>query len=145
MILAILIAAADEPASSQLAVFKPLVGHCWSATIAKDTVDRHCFTAMYGGAHVRDDHVVKASGREVYSGSTIYSVEGEALTLTYYNSMGGVGRGSAKSAGPDVQFTMTMRARPGDPPAPHKATWRIGPDGYTVTNAGGTHLFVRDD
>lgn len=64
--------------------FEPLerlVGHCWRAMVAKDATDRHCFKAIYGGTHIKDAHVVTANGRPVYSGETIYSAEGSALTF----------------------------------------------------------------
>src|SRR5689334_8436315 len=70
---AILLLTAAQVASPALppTAFEPLaklVGHCWRAVIGKDTTDRHCFEAIYGGTHIKDAHVVSAGGRAVYSG-----------------------------------------------------------------------------
>lgn len=119
-----------------LAIFAPLLGHCFAATIATDTVDRHCFSDVYNGAHVRDVHVVTIKGKQVYAGETVYSDTGKKLEFTYVNSFGGVGHGTATRAGPSIDFTMTMQAKPNAERLPYTARWTLGPDDYSVSSDG---------
>lgn len=84
---------AKPPAMEPLA---PLAGHCWEGTFeGTEATDRHCFEWLPGGHFLRDTHTVR-SGGEPYHGETIYAVEGTSgqLTFTYYNSLGGISRGS---------------------------------------------------
>lgn len=109
-----------------------LVDHCWSAQLAEGVVDRHCFLAMYGGMHIKDEHVVTRNGQPVYSGETVYSVGVGALTFVYFNSLGGVGRGTVTRNGNHLYFR--MRTRPvnhvpftPDRPSPHPSPRPNGP------------------
>ena len=144
MELALALLAAPSVAAS-LAVFDPLVGHCWVTRIDETTTDRHCFQAMYGGAHVRDEHAVTSGGKQVYAGTTLYSAEGDAVSLIYLNSLGGVGRGNMTAAGRDLRFRLDMRGSPHAPSQHFEPTWRLGDGNYVVTSATGTQRFVLDD
>lgn len=124
-----------------LAALDPWVGHCWVAEITPDTTDRHCFTAVYGGAHVRDAHDVVKNGKTVYSGETLYSVEGGKIVFTYWNSLGGVMRGGM-TPGPELRFTMKA-AKAGDPDS--ATVWRRTADGYETKTSGKIRRFRRDD
>lgn len=126
MLLALLIAAqatTAQPAS--LSPFKPLLGACWRGNLSPTMSDTHCFEPVYGGVHVRDRHEVREGGKVIYAGETIYTADGPDLVFTYFNSMGGIGRGKAGSADNMLGFTGTMRPSPGDPEQPIDAEWRI--------------------
>ena len=131
--------------SGPLAPLDRLVGHCWTAEVASGTTDRHCYALVYGGAHVRDTHEVRRGGTVVYAGETIYSAEGDAIGFTYWNSLGGVGRGTATVVGAMITFRLTMRATPAATPRPITTVWRMTADGYDATTGGVVRHFRRDD
>lgn len=97
--------AAVQPASSAPAPFAGmqfLLGHCWQGTFADGKVDTHCFEPVYGGALIRDRHEVTGG----YAGETIYhwnAAEGRA-EYSYWNSSGGVSRGSMRLDGALLDF-----------------------------------------
>ena len=128
-----------------LAVFAPLLGHCFVATLSADTVNRHCFTSLYDGAHVRDAHVVLRKGKQVYAGETTYSAEGSRLLFTYFNSLGGAGKGTGERTGANVDFSGTMRGSPDGKALELKLRWTIGETFYEVANPPAPTLrFVRE-
>lgn len=92
--------------------------------------DTHCFEPMLGGAHVRDRHEVIEAGKPVYSGETVYSVDGDAIVFTYLNSLGGVGRGTVRDDGRTLRFTGSMRASPAKAPQPIDSEWRVVDDDH---------------
>ena len=122
-----------EPA---LAIFAPLLGKCFAAKLAPETVDRHCFASVYEGAHVRDTHVVTAKGKPVYSGETVYSFDGKGLEFTYFNSLGGSGRGAATVQSGVMTYSLSMKAKPADAPQQYRGKWTIDGDGYDVADEG---------
>ena len=124
--------ASAEPAS--LAAFDRLVGHCWQAHIEEKTTDTHCFSAVYGGKHVRDRHAVVVSDRVVYRGESVYSLDAGTVVFTYFNSLGGVGQGKAQTVPGGVDFTGSMRATPTSKPESLESRWRWSETGYTVVN-----------
>ena len=110
--LLILASTVAQPALAQPALnpLAPFVGHCWSGDAPGGAgTDTHCFEAAYGGQHVRDRHTVKVDGKAVYAGETIYSVEQGADYFTYWNSLGGVGHGTAQQAGDRIAFQGEMQ------------------------------------
>ena len=130
---------------SGLAPFQPYSGHCWSASLSPATRDRHCFAPVFGGAHLRDTHVVTKGGRAVYSGETIYSVQDGQIVFTYWNSLGGVGRGTASVSGNDVKFSLVMHATPDAAAQSVDSVWRRSAKGYDVISAGDVRHFLLDD
>lgn len=79
----------------------PLAGHCWEGQFeGTEVVDRHCYEWLPGGHFLRDTHAIQTEGGP-YQGETIYAVEGGSseLTYTYYNSLGGISRGSISEGG----------------------------------------------
>ncbi|HEX8526498.1 SRPBCC family protein [Allosphingosinicella sp.] len=96
-----------------------LVGHCWRGAFADGSVDTHCFDSIYDGQHVRDRHEV-TGGTRIYRGETLYSWDSGAgaVGYTYWNSLGGVSRG-------------TMRARDGGLDFGDESY--AGPDGRRIT------------
>lgn len=143
-------AAASVPEGLTQSALGPLatfVGHCWSgAAPGPKGVDTHCFEAVYGGQHVRDRHEVKVDGKTVYAGETLYSVEGQEVTFTYWNSIGGVGRGKAMANGAELQFSGDIRATPRSASQHFTASWKKVDGGYEVSDEGRTKsLFRRID
>lgn len=120
-------------------------GHCWSAPLSAKTVDRHCFTPVFKGKHLRDVHVVTNGGRAVYSGETIYSVEAGQIVFTYWNSLGGVGHGTVSQSGDDLVFSLVMRATPVAAPQNVETRWRRTWKGYDVSTDGDVRHFTLDD
>lgn len=105
ILLAMLAAQTDNDTAVQPA-FEPmafLVGHCWEGKFEGRETDTHCFDAVYGGQHIRDRHEV-TGGQGVYRGETVYSRDGQVVSYTYWNSLGGVSRGSMKGAGEKLDF-----------------------------------------
>ena len=151
MMITILLAAAAASAptglkQSALEPWASFVGHCWSGAAPGKGVDTHCFEAVYGGQHVRDRHEVKVDGQIVYAGETLYSVEDKEVTLTYWNSIGGIGRGKATVQGADMQFSGDIRATPSGPIQHFTATWKKLDGAYEVTEEGRNRsLFKRMD
>lgn len=129
-----LLAAGASAHVSGLSALAPFVGSCWRADFTPTVRDTHCFETVYGGAHIRDRHEVRAEGKVVYSGETIYSDGGARLEFTYVNSMGGVGHGTFRSEPlRKIRFTGTMRGSPKDQPQAIDSEWRIvDPNHYEV-------------
>ena len=149
LLLAAAATATSAPGLTQGALqpWATLVGHCWSGAAPVPTgVDTHCFETVYGGQHVRDRHEVKVDGKSVYAGETLYSVEGKEVTFTYWNSIGGVGRGRATADGAELRFSGDIRATPQSPSERFSATWHKVDGGYEVTDEGrAKSLFRRSD
>lgn len=145
LILAAAAAATTTPlAQPRLAVLQPFTGSCWSGEMAPGTIDTHCFTAVYGGQHVHDEHRVKVGGKTVYAGQTLYSVSGDQIVFTYWNSLGGVGTGNTSVERGELIFTGRMSADPGKEPQPIASRWRwLGPDSYEVLGGPKPVLFRR--
>ena len=146
----LLAAAAAAPtvlAQSALQPWAAFVGHCWSGPApGPKGVDTHCFEAVYGGQHVRDRNEVKIDGKTVYRGEALYSVEGRAVTFTYWNSLGGIGRGTATATGTALNFVGDIRATPSSASEHFQANWQKLDGGYEVTDEGRTKsLFRRAD
>lgn len=124
-----------------------LVGHCWVGEAPQNVgPDKHCFEYVYGGQHVRDRHVVSSKGREVYAGETLYSVHGDKVVFTYWNSLGGLGTGEAVYAGGEWRFTGTIHATPKDEEQPIASLWKKADGAYEVHDgAEPPRLFKRAD
>lgn len=78
-----------------LAPYAPLAGHCWRGTFPDGkTTDEHCFSWVYGGRHLRDEHLVRGDGPD-YRGETIYSWDARLgrIVYRYWNSDGGYSDG----------------------------------------------------
>ena len=120
-----------------LSLFGSFVGSCWVADFTPTMTDTHCFESVYDGAHVRDRHEVKENGKTVYAGETIYSVDGGQPVFTYFNSMGGIGRGTFDAHDTTLHFKGSMRASPEASPQPIDSEWRVvDADHYEVRSPG---------
>jgi hypothetical protein len=130
MLFALLIAV---QAPADLSAFAPFAGSCWVADFSPTMSDTHCFEAMYDGAHVRDRHEVKEKGKIIYAGETIYSLDGDSAVFTYFNSLGGIGRGTVEPSGSILHFKGSMRASPDKSPQQIDSEWRmVDDDNYDV-------------
>jgi hypothetical protein len=150
MMISFLALAAASPTASLQPPLQPwaaLVGHCFVGEAPGNSgTDRHCFESVYGGQHVRDRHVVTAGGREVYAGETLYSAKGPQVIFTYWNSLGGLGTGTAVLGNDEWRFNGTIHATAASAEQPMTATWKTRPDGYEVNAEGGApRLFKRAD
>jgi len=103
-------AAPAAPAAPSADPYRPLaflVGHCWKGTFPGSTqTDEHCFSRIYGGRFVRDEHVLHRDGKPDEFGETIYlwnSASG-ALEYLYIESSGGFLRGTATPEGGALVF-----------------------------------------
>lgn len=98
---------AGEPAADRpLAPLAFLAGYCWNGTFADGkTTDEHCYEWVYGGKFLRDRHLVRG-GPQPYQGESLYFWDGEqkALAYIYFNSDGGVSRGTLKIEGDTLLF-----------------------------------------
>jgi hypothetical protein len=138
------LATADPPPVPSLKAFDRLLGRCFVAGVGSGASDTHCFEPVFGGAHVRDRHVVLIDGKAVYRGETIYSRSGPEIVFTYFNSLGGVGQGKAKEAGGGIDFTGSMRAGPAGNPQPKDSKWRWQTGGgYEVSDGAGKPVLFR--
>ncbi|GAC1588498.1 MAG: hypothetical protein NVS3B5_21560 [Sphingomicrobium sp.] len=139
LLLTLAAAAGSTIAQPSLRPWSTLIGHCWvgQAPGGKGT-DKHCFESIYGGQHIRDRHVVTVGGRDVYSGESVYSVKGNQVIFTYWNSLGGLGTGTAVMIGDEWRFTGSIHPTATDAEEPMIAVWRMKSAGYEVIAEGGT-------
>ncbi|HEX6785493.1 MAG TPA: hypothetical protein VF098_12690 [Sphingomicrobium sp.] len=133
-------------AGSSMALAQPLlqpmatlVDHCWAgpAPGGNGAIDKHCFESVYGGQHVRDRHVITVGGKDVYAGESLYSARGSQVIFTYWNSLGGLGTGTASFTSVEWRFSGTIHATPAGGEQPIAATWKIVPGGYEVSDGSG--------
>ena len=104
MLIALAAAAEAPPVLRQgLEPLAFLAGHCWRGRFASGEEDTHCFETVYEGQHLRDRHEVKG-GKGVYKGETLYSWDGKVASYTYWNSQGGVSRGTVRPEGERLNF-----------------------------------------
>jgi len=146
-LLALLAAASAQPAQAALQPLASFAGHCWRGEApGKAGVDTHCFEWVYGGQHLRDRHVVTQNGKPVYEGEALYSADHGRVMFTYWNSLGGLGRGSASASGYDLHFTGTIHAAADSGEQPMVADWHKVADGYEVREGGSeSRLLKRAD
>lgn len=113
-----------------------LVGHCWRGEFAGGEVDTHCFESVYDGQHVRDRHEV-TGGQGVYRGETIYSADPSgAVSFTYWNSQGGVSRGSMREQADRLDFGDESYRGPDGREIVISSFWRrAGEDSYEAVTA----------
>lgn len=145
--LALTVAASTAMPQPLLQPMSGLAGHCWRGDAPGNAgIDTHCFEWVYGGQHLRDRHVVTVDGKPVYEGETLYSVEGGDVSFTYWNSIGGIGRGNMEAKPNALAFSGTIHATPSAKTEPLATTWRTDETSYAVEEAGSKpRLFRRID
>jgi hypothetical protein len=131
---------AAEPLRSELEPLRFLVGHCWRGELKGGALDTHCFDSVYGGRHVRDRHEVKGPGAP-YAGETLYSWNGAAkqVEYTYWNSLGGVSRGTMAARPDGLDFGNESYTGPDGRKTSIATTWRkVGADAYEAVSTSGS-------
>ena len=104
--IALAVDAGDAPVSDALKPLAFLAGSCWKGPFAdRNATDEHCYEWMYGGQYLRDRHIVRGDQRP-YRGETIYFWDAaeNAVGYIYFNSNGGVSRGTLKVEGEALLF-----------------------------------------
>jgi len=130
---AVAFAADPEPAYRPLAF---LVGPCWRGTFPDGKVtDEHCFSWLYGGKFVRDQHVVhRGAGQADDLGESIYLWDSAArqLQYLYIESAGGFSRGAVSAEGDALVFPPTHYRENGAEQS-YRSRWqRSGDKAYEV-------------
>jgi uncharacterized protein YndB with AHSA1/START domain len=134
MLTLVMLAAAAVTPEAALEPLGFLAGHCWRAEFKPGVEDTHCFERAYGGKHLRDQHQVTGG----YAGETLYSWDGTAgiVAYTYWNSLGGVSRGTMKPAGDRLDFGDEAYTAPDGKQARIATHWRrLGADAYEAVTS----------
>jgi hypothetical protein len=139
--------AMPAPADTAVTPYRPLeflIGHCWKGTFADgQRTDQHCFSWIYGGKFVRDQHVVhRGGGKPDAFGESIYLWDASAqqLQYLYIESAGGYSRGTVSGDGDALVFPPTTYVEEGQSQT-YRSRWhRAGQDAYDVV----TEFQVKD-
>jgi hypothetical protein len=134
----LLLPAAGTPAAAPASPYQPLsflIGHCWKGTFPDGkATDEHCFSWIYGGKFVRDEHVVQRAGQPDGFGESIYlwdQASGQ-LQYLYIESAGGYSRGTLASEGETLVFPPAHYREHGQEQT-YRSRWqRAGADAYDV-------------
>ena len=127
------------PLRAELEPLRFLIGHCWRGEFRNGAVDVHCFESVYGGRHIRDRHEVKGPGAP-YRGETLYSWNGETkrVEYTYWNSSGGVSRGTMSPKEGALDFGDETYTGPDGRKMSISTMWRkAGADAYESVSTSG--------
>ncbi len=120
-----------HPSRAEFSGLEQLIGHCWQAAFPDGKrVDTHCFSEVYGGVHIKDEHVVCGPGAPYY-GETWYSVDRKDsnITFRYFNSIGGYSEGVVKFDGQQIYFP-EERYQQGTKEVVYKTIWTLSQDQY---------------
>jgi len=113
-----------------------LAEHCWQGTFADGkTTDKHCFSWVYGGKFLRDQHVVhRSAGQPDDFGESIYLWDAGAreLQYLYIESGGGFSRGTVSGDGTTLVFPAATYHGPDGTETVRSRWQRSGNDGYDV-------------
>lgn len=113
-----------------------LVGHCWQGTFAGgDRTDVHCFSRIYGGKFLRDEHTVRrADGRTELSGESVYLWDSAARQLQYFyfEDTGGFTRGTVTTEKDALVFPPSTYIDNGQSLSIRSRWQRAGDDAYDV-------------
>jgi hypothetical protein len=113
-----------------------LVGHCWKGTFPDGAVtDEHCFSWIYGGKFVRDEHIVhRGQGKPDGYGESIYlwDESSSKLEYLYIESAGGYSRGTVSEEPGALVFPPATYVESGESQT-YRSRWqRSGSDAYDV-------------
>jgi hypothetical protein len=139
--------AMPAPAEAPPAPYQPLaflVGHCWKGTFPDGkATDEHCFSWIYGGKFVRDEHVVhRGEGHPDGLGESIYvwDAASKQLQYLYIESAGGFSRGTVSGEGDALVFPPASYLEKGETQT-YRSRWQpAGRDAYDVV----TEFQVKD-
>jgi hypothetical protein len=113
-----------------------LVGHCWKGEFRGDAArsDEHCFSRIYGGKFLRDEHVVHRAGKPDEFGETIYLWNSASHELEYFyiESGGGYLRGVAMPDGEALVFPAAAYVADGESMNVRSRWQRAGEAAYDV-------------
>lgn len=113
-----------------------LVGHCWRGSFASGgKTDTHCFSRIYGGGFVRDEHVVHAAdGSPDAFGESIYLWDSAAreLQYLYIESAGAFMRGTVVAEDGALVFPAAGYVENGKSMNVRSRWQRTGDDAYDV-------------
>jgi uncharacterized protein YndB with AHSA1/START domain len=136
-------AAAISPLRDGLEPLAFLLGHCWQGAFSDGAKDTHCFESVFDGRHIRDTHEVRGPGVP-YRGETLYSwnaAQGH-VEYTYWNSLGGVSRGTMAPKPDGLDFGSESHTGPDGKKLTMSTFWRrVGDDAYeavTTSKTGAT-------
>jgi hypothetical protein len=122
------LAAADPSVSYQPLAF--LAGHCWTGTFpgGKQT-DTHCFSWIYDGKFLRDQHTVRTPGKPDALGESIYFWDSAAkqIEYLYIESDGGYSRGAVSTDADSLVFPDTSFVENGKTQV-YRSRWRRSAD-----------------
>ena len=135
-LLAAMARAAGDAPSSPYQPLSFLVGHCWKGTFPDGKMtDEHCFSWIYGGKFVRDEHVVRrGEGHADGFGESIYLWDAASgrLEYLYIESAGGYSRGTVSVDGDALVFPPTSYRENGQEQV-YRSRWQhSGTDAYDV-------------
>lgn len=116
-----------------------LAGSCWKGDLPqRDSLkqtDEHCFSWVYPGLFIRDQHRVHSSdGRPDYQGETVYfwDAKSKQLRYLYIENDGGHSDGSVQTEGDALVFPATDYVDAGKTQT-YRSRWqRAGDSGYDV-------------
>jgi hypothetical protein len=136
VLLAATLPAAADAAPSPYQPLAFLVGHCWKGTFPDGKgSDVHCFSWIYGGKFVRDEHVVHhGADRPDDYGESIYvwDAAGAKLEYLYIESAGGYSRGTVSQEPGALVFPPATYTEAGQSQH-YRSRWqRSGSDAYDV-------------
>jgi Polyketide cyclase / dehydrase and lipid transport len=124
-------AAAVRRLREELEPLRFLVGHCWRGEFpSTGEQDTHCFERAFEGQHIRDRHEV-TGGSKIYRGETLYSWNAaqRRVEYTYWNSVGGVSRGTMAPAPDGLDFGNESYTGPDGKKMTISTFWRKVDDG----------------
>ena len=138
LVSALLLASAQAPPQTLIPELQPLgfvAGSCWRGTFPDGRrADTHCFTPIYGGAFIRDVHVVEGAPMP-YSGETLYRWDRGLgrIEYDYYASDGSHSSGAAGPAANGLMFPEEAHRAPDGGEMLIRSSWtRDGDDAYVV-------------
>ena len=122
----------------QLAIFSPLVGRDWVAEFPGNNVtDTQRFEWVLGARFLRNVHHVRAGGKVVYEGETIYAWDQRAQRIVwwYWNSTGGYVTGTIAIRDDGAIATEGENHGAADQLDRVRSVMRIGTDEWTSAGA----------
>jgi hypothetical protein len=132
LLLSSMAAAAPQSAYQPLAF---LAGHCWKGEFpGGKATDEHCFSWVYGGQFLRDQHTVRRDGQPDALGETIYFWDAgtQRLRYLYVESGGGHSLGGVTQDGDNLVFPETALVESGQQQV-YRSRWlRSGDEAYDV-------------
>jgi hypothetical protein len=136
LLAAIGMASAGEPPDSHYEPLAFLVGHCWKGTFPDGrATDEHCFSWIYGGRFLRDEHIVhRGTGEPDDFGESVYvwNAASGQIEYLYIESAGGHSRGTVSAENGALVFPAASFTESGETRT-YRSRWqRTAADAYDV-------------